>query len=319
VAHSAIARVSMARFERSAGETRRALAALALLEVEPSALRGVVSVSLLMAIDDAMSAAARLTPASGLAADSSNVRRDRSGRDSSDGDFTVADVSGDRHPSSARSDRIPRPAGTKEPRSIGDGTVADATDRVWDERDGLAGDRDNDGLDVRGLTPTRWGGLLYLLNLLPRIGLVEVIQRDEQWSERGLRWVLHQLAMRLAPIGPDDPAALVFAGLLPDAPPPSSIQDEPADIERAALDALHTTIAQALQRALGGDADPSVAQGQTFLDQVCSRPAQIVAEPGWIEARFSLDDVSLDIRRAGLDLDPQWVPWLGIVLRFVYA
>jgi hypothetical protein len=52
---------------------------------------------------------------------------------------------------------------------------------------------------------------------------------------------------------------------------------------------------------------------------VCSRPAQIVAEPGWIEARFSLDDVSLDIRRAGLDLDPQWVPWLGIVLRFVYA
>ena len=33
----------------------------------------------------------------------------------------------------------------------------------------------------------------------------------------------------------------------------------------------------------------------------------------------ALEDVSIDIRRTGLDLDPDWVPWLGVVLRFVYA
>jgi hypothetical protein len=32
-----------------------------------------------------------------------------------------------------------------------------------------------------------------------------------------------------------------------------------------------------------------------------------------------LDEVDLDVRRAGLDLDPGWVPWLGTVVRYVYA
>jgi hypothetical protein len=52
---------------------------------------------------------------------------------------------------------------------------------------------------------------------------------------------------------------------------------------------------------------------------VFDRRADIAAEPAWIEARFAAEDVSLDIRRAGLDINPDWVPWLGIVLRFVYA
>jgi hypothetical protein len=44
----------------------------------------------------------------------------------------------------------------------------------------------------------------------------------------------------------------------------------------------------------------------------------VVADPGWIEVHLSLDDVSTPLRRARLDLDPGWVPWLGVVLRFVY-
>jgi hypothetical protein len=32
-----------------------------------------------------------------------------------------------------------------------------------------------------------------------------------------------------------------------------------------------------------------------------------------------LDSVDLDIRRAGLDLDPGWVPWLGVVVRYRYG
>lgn len=55
-----------------------------------------------------------------------------------------------------------------------------------------------------------------------------------------------------------------------------------------------------------------------LLELVCRRRARIVADPGWIEVFFSLDDVKTELRRARLDLDPGFVPWLGVVLRFVY-
>jgi hypothetical protein len=56
----------------------------------------------------------------------------------------------------------------------------------------------------------------------------------------------------------------------------------------------------------------------SLIDFVCRRRAEIIADPGWIEVRFSLDEVSTEIRRAGLDLDPGYLSWLGIVVRFVY-
>jgi hypothetical protein len=56
-----------------------------------------------------------------------------------------------------------------------------------------------------------------------------------------------------------------------------------------------------------------------MLEKVCRRPARVLADPGWIEIHFSLDDVDTTLRRARLDLDPGFVPWLGVVLRFVYG
>jgi len=55
-----------------------------------------------------------------------------------------------------------------------------------------------------------------------------------------------------------------------------------------------------------------------LIEFVCHRSAEIVADPGWIDVRFSLDEVATEIRRAGLDLDPGYVPWLGVVVRFIY-
>jgi hypothetical protein len=34
---------------------------------------------------------------------------------------------------------------------------------------------------------------------------------------------------------------------------------------------------------------------------------------------LDLDDVDFDVRMAGLDLDPGWIPWLGVVVRFIYG
>jgi hypothetical protein len=45
----------------------------------------------------------------------------------------------------------------------------------------------------------------------------------------------------------------------------------------------------------------------------------IVADPGWLEVRLNVDDVDLMVRRAGLDLDPGWLDWLGTVVVFRYG
>jgi hypothetical protein len=136
-------------------------------------------------------------------------------------------------------------------------------------------------------------------------------------TERGLRWMLHQLALILQPLPPDDAAALAFCGLTPEARPPSEEVAPPSPEEESLLHSVAEDIRIALAETL------SDAFGETHLPErtlrfVCRRSARVLADPGWIELRFSLQDVSTPIRAAGLDLDPNYVPWLGVVIRFVY-
>jgi hypothetical protein len=48
------------------------------------------------------------------------------------------------------------------------------------------------------------------------------------------------------------------------------------------------------------------------------RPARLLASTTYIDVCFTLNQSDLRIRRAGLDLDPGWVSWLGRVVRFHY-
>jgi hypothetical protein len=70
----------------------------------------------------------------------------------------------------------------------------------------------------------------------------------------------------------------------------------------------------ALRRRMESPDEPP----ETLLERVCRRDAEVVADPGWIDVHLSVEDVSVDVRRNGLDLDPGWVPWIGVVVRFVY-
>ena len=54
------------------------------------------------------------------------------------------------------------------------------------------------------------------------------------------------------------------------------------------------------------------------LHDLIVRPGRIVVTPLHLDVFFEPGMVDLRIRRAGLDLDPGWVPWLGRVLRFHY-
>lgn len=165
--------------------------------------------------------------------------------------------------------------------------------------------------DVQG--ETSFGGLLFLLNVLERSGLAADIIADPRLHRRSMRWVLHQLAQLLVGCEPTDPAALAFAGQLPGSAPPSVGEGLPEPEEVPVLAAWSDQLQLALAQAMGDE-----AASEHWLASVTERFARIDGDPGWLEARFSLRDVSIDLRRAGLDVDPGWLAWLGCVVRFVY-
>jgi len=179
-------------------------------------------------------------------------------------------------------------------------------------------DEKSQPIDLRERAFTRWGGLLFLLAVFEDLNLVEVILEHPVLRERPFTWVLHQLAQTIAPVSPNDPAALAFAGLSPDIRfKPQIFADEsdpPSSAEICGLRELAASMIDHLSSFLVFDDEPPAS----LVDFVCRRRAEIVADPGWIEVRFSLDEVSTEIRRAGLDLDPGYMSWLGIVMRFVY-
>ncbi|WP_086839430.1 hypothetical protein [Amycolatopsis kentuckyensis] len=172
--------------------------------------------------------------------------------------------------------------------------------------------------DPRGpIRRTGWGGLLFLLHLVGHLRLPDRVPTNPDRYGDELRPVLHELGRRIcrraAPAAgfpePTDPAVLAFAGLPPVAEPPlplpcPDLLDEEVD-----------EVVAALRAALDAEAVPD----QALLTRVCRREAVIEADPGWIDVVLRLDDVDVGVRRAGLDLDPDFLPWLGCVVRYRYG
>jgi hypothetical protein len=159
---------------------------------------------------------------------------------------------------------------------------------------------------------TSYGGLLFLLGVIADLDLASGLA--EAVYPRPLAWGLHLLALTMVDTEPGDPAALAFAGLPPDADPPASSEAPPADSELQAIHSCAAAILAEVQRRLEHlDLSPEL-----LLRFVLRRAAWIAADPGWIEVHFSLEDVSPDLRRAALDLDPGYLPWLGVVVKIVY-
>ena len=167
---------------------------------------------------------------------------------------------------------------------------------------------------------TGWGGLLFLLPLVDELGLPHTVATDPERFGPHLRPVLHGLARRVAhrarpddgPPAATDPAVLAFAGLPPGAAPPPAVPapEHLDDVVDALTELLHARIAAGA---------PDSPTGADLLAAVCRRTAVIEADPGWIDVVLDLREVSVDVRRAGLDLDPGHLPWLGCVVRFRYV
>jgi hypothetical protein len=102
-------------------------------------------------------------------------------------------------------------------------------------------------------------------------------------------------------------------GLPPDAEPPRC---DPSEALDAQLLVVRERVLAALELRL---APLQPRRGEQLLRWLLERRAELVADPGWIELRFDRRDVDTAIRRAGLDLDPDWLPALGVVVKFVYV
>ena len=163
---------------------------------------------------------------------------------------------------------------------------------------------------------SEYGGLLFLLPLLEQVGVVDDIINAEQFGSRSLRWFLHFLALQLLPIQENDPAALAFCGLRPDDPMPG--KDEPGldQTEKRLVADWRLRIVKRLANLMNGNEQQR--EPEWILQKVCCRNAKIIADPGWIDVIFSMREVVTEVRRAGLDLDPGFIPWLGVVIKFYY-
>ena len=285
LAASALARAvasSPQRIATSTLELRRAFAALIALEQDPGALGSPVRArALISALSDAMHPATFRAPAAPQSHDEHERPRAVSRTDQ---------------------ERRPRAPTAQEEEW---GQRAPVHRDHEDEPQGLADDDVPPVVTRRALT--RYGGLLFLLRVIDELGLPdEIVTRA---ARRPVRWVLHQLAMTLVPAEADDPAALAFAGLGPNAVPPSRDEEPPTAAERELAAAFAQRIEAALEERI---------EEKSPIAFVCHRRGEIVADPGWIEVRLSLTDVETAIRRAGLDLDAGHIPWLGVVVKFVY-
>jgi hypothetical protein len=155
-----------------------------------------------------------------------------------------------------------------------------------------------------------------LLFLLPPLGeLLAAGAPGRVLAERPLRWTLYRLGGLLAPeASRDDAARLAFCGLRPRSAPPDAEAPPPGPEERLRLESLAAELRLTVAERLGRPR----REAEAALAALVRRRGRVVADPGWFEVSLSLDDVSLEVRRAGLDCDPGWLPWLGVVVRFRY-
>ena len=292
---------------RSASEqTRRAVAALAVIDVDPalllsdtaSTLIGIIAGAIAQTRDelDANTATTTNNSADSVAPSSKSNALDEAGAERLLGGSSTDNVSNPSAPQIADAGaRASINSGSSEPNPVADHSE---TEVLPDQR-------------RRGFT--QFGGLLFLLAVIEDLKLPEEILGNGILTARSFTWSAHQLALSLMQMEPGDPAALAFAGLPPDAKPPSDGEDPPSENEAKIFDALAKRVVERLSSLVESDHLEEPA-----LEFVCCRRAEIVSDPGWLEVRFALDDVSTEIRRAGLDLNPGYVAWLGLVVVFVY-
>jgi hypothetical protein len=166
---------------------------------------------------------------------------------------------------------------------------------------------------------TAWAGLLFCLHVVGELDVPGRMAATDGGQSGGLRAALYALGCEIAALAttPEPPetgdaALMAFCGL---AAGGGQGAPEASEGLRSAVRFEARRVAAELSRRVA----PDDADAAAVLARVCRRRARIVCDPGWTDVVLDLDAVDTDVRRAGLDLDPGYLPWLGCVVRFRYA
>lgn len=169
------------------------------------------------------------------------------------------------------------------------------------------------------------GGLLFLLPVLARLGYAEWLNAQAEWTPFSIaRRVLQRVLWRLRVDDNDVAWSLVEVPPLPDVQPPAFavppgwreglgfapvLDGSPRSraVSERIVQAWHLAAQRWLRCYVG-----------LSLGELVLRPATLEHTPTHVDLRFDHAQVDLRVRRAGLDLDPGWLPWFGRVARFGY-
>jgi hypothetical protein len=146
---------------------------------------------------------------------------------------------------------------------------------------------------------TQFAGLLFLIPALQRLGFVDWLEAHPSANEAGFGpALLRAFAARIAPCDKDP--------LILDLIRPVDLRAELLRDTRQFTAWISKTRRWCRTRARIG------------LHSLIIRRARICTSTAHIDLHFALDQSDLRVRRAGFDVDPGWVPWLGRIVRFHY-
>ncbi|WP_437723465.1 hypothetical protein [Sorangium sp. So ce861] len=168
--------------------------------------------------------------------------------------------------------------------------------------------------------PTAAGGLLLAIRPLMRLGMADWLH-DHPAAVRGgfpVRLMEHLGAW--CGVAPEDPALAVFD------PPAEPLPDVVAAPPEAWRDVLGEAAWRALScRPAGAPATWRLAISLWLrrfaglpLGRVVRRPGRVVATRTHVDVLFPLAAADARVRAAALDVNPNWVPWLGRIVQFHY-
>jgi hypothetical protein len=143
-------------------------------------------------------------------------------------------------------------------------------------------------------SPTLRAGLFFLLPVMERIGLSLWLQ--EHASLAGTNFaaqLLRTIAFRVNSAG-DDPVWMALDEV-----------DVPAEEEYVRL--WIKWLREYCRRTAG-----------IGLHSLVCRRGHIVVTPSHMDVRFLAGEADIRVRKAGLDLDPGWLPWFGRIVHFHY-
>ena len=161
-----------------------------------------------------------------------------------------------------------------------------------------------------------YGGMVMLLNVVEKLGVIDALQQDT-FAKYPLPDLLTCFCLTLEPESAGDIAVKVFAGSLftePHLPLGLPIDNE----HREAIVQLAAQFRCELNQYFASLTGTEIEENHDFLPFICRRPIRVEAESGWVKVFFPFDTIDTRLRRAGLDLDPDFVPWLGYVVKIYY-